>query len=190
MSGIAEIHTDATLQPGKLELLAAWLPGQSWFEGTAGDLARVASFRFVDPDGEVGIETMLVKSGELTYQVPLTYRSEPLDEADSFLVGTLEHSVLGKRWVYDAVGDPVYAAELFRVIHEGDTEADLSAGEKSMTAAGSGIVRVSNAASEAARIIRVLDGGHVPGGRTPLGTLTGSWTDGGAAHEEILAIVR
>jgi hypothetical protein len=189
MSGIAEIHTDATLQPSKLELLGTWLPGQSWFEGTADDLARVASFRFVDPDGEGGIETMLVKSGGVTYQVPLTYRFEPLDEADDYLVGTLDHSVLGKRWVYDAVGDPVYAAELFRVMHEGDTEADLSAGEKTMTAAGSGIVQVSNAASEAARIIRVLDGNHVPGGRTPLGTLTGTWTDDGE-HEEILAIVR
>ena len=80
MSGTAEIH-DATLTPTKLELLAGWLPGQPWFEGPADDLTRVASFRFVDPDGEVGVETILVGSGGVTYQVPVTYRNEPLEEA-------------------------------------------------------------------------------------------------------------
>ena len=135
MSGTAEIH-DATLTPTKLELLAGWLPSQDWFHGSADDLTRVASYRFVDPDGEVGIETILVKSGGETYQVPLTYRSEPLAESEHDLIGTLEHSVLGTRYVYDAVGDPVYMVELLRVIHEGDTEADLSRGEKSMPGRG------------------------------------------------------
>ena len=70
---------------------------------------------------------------------------EALDGEDAYLVGTTDHSVLGKRWVYDATGDPVYVAELIRVIHEGDNEADLSRGEKSMTVVGSGITLVSNA---------------------------------------------
>lgn len=190
MSGTAEIHTDATLAPGKLELLATWLPQKEWFVGDADDLTRVASYRFVDPDGEVGIETLLVRSHGVTYQVPLTYRGEPLDEASDSLIGTMEHSVLGKRWVYDAVGDPVYLVELLRVIHEGDNEADLSRGEKSMTVEGSGIVLVSNAAGESMRVVRMLDGNHVPGGRVPLGTLTGHWTDADGEQEQILAILR
>ncbi len=189
MSGTAEIH-EATLTPTKLELLAGWLPSQSWFAGTPDDLTRVASYRFVDPDGEVGIETILVSSSGVTYQVPLTYRSDRLDEADDSLIGTLEHSVLGTRYVYDAVGDPVYMVELMRVIHEGDTEADLSHGEKSMTVEGSGIVPVSNAAGESMRVVRVLDGQHIPGTRTPLGTLTGTWTADGAEVEQVLAILR
>ena len=189
MSGVAEIH-EATLSPTKIELLAGWLPRQSWFAGTPEDLSRVASFRFVDPDGEVGIETILVRSQGVTYQVPLTYRGEPLAEADASLIGTLDHSVLGKRWVYDAVGDPVYVMELFRVIHEGDTEADLSRGEKSMTVEGSSVPVVSNAAGQSARIIRILDDKHVPEGRTPLGTLTGHWTEEGAERTAILALVR
>jgi hypothetical protein len=189
MSGVAELH-EATLTPTKLELLAGWLPAQEWFVGDSDDLARVASYRFVDPDGEVGIETILVRSKGVTYQVPLTYRSEPLDEADDSLVGTLDHSVLGTRYVYDAVGDPVYMVELMRVIHEGDTEADLSRGEKSMTVLGSGIVPVSNAAGESMRVVRVLDGQHVPGNRTPLGILTGTWTENGAEQEQILAVLR
>jgi hypothetical protein len=189
MSGTAELH-EATLTPTKLELLAGWLPSQSWFAGTPDDLTRLASYRFVDPDGEVGIETMLVTSSGVAYQVPMTYRAEPLDEADDSLIGTLEHSVLGMRYVYDAVGDPVYMVELMRVIHEGDTEADLSRGEKSMTVEGSGIVPVSNAAGESMRVVRVLDGQHVPGNRPPLGTLTGTWTANGTTVEQILAVLR
>lgn len=189
MSGTAEIH-EATLTPTKLELLAGWLPSQEWFVGDSDDLARVASYRFVDPDGEVGIEGMLVRSHGVTYQVPLTYRSEPLDEASGFLVGTTEHSVLGTRYVYDAVGDPVFLVELMRVIHEGDTEADLSRGQKSMTVLGSGIVLVSNAAGESMRVVRVLDGNHVPGNRVPLGTLTGKWTDAEGEQEQVLAVLR
>lgn len=189
MSGIAEIH-DATLTPTKLELLAGWLPRQEWFFGDAEDLTRVASYRFVDPEGEVGIDTILVRSKGVTYQVPLTYRAEVLDEAADSFIGTIEHSVLGTRYVYDAVGDPVYLVELLRVIHEGDTEADVSRGQKTMTVEGSGIVPVSNAASESMRVVRVLDGQHVPGARTPLGTLIGRWTDAGGEQEQTLAVLR
>lgn len=186
MSGIAKIE-DATLTPSKLDLLRDWLPRQSWFAGDAADLERVGSFRFVDPDGEVGLETLLLRSGGVTYQVPLTYRSAALDEGA--FVGNLEHSVLGTRWVYDAVSDPVYVVELLRVIHEGDTEADLSRGEKTATVQGSGIVRVSNAASEAVRLVRILDGQHIPH-NMPLGTLVGTWQEDGAERSEILAILR
>jgi hypothetical protein len=189
MSGTAIIH-EATLTPTKLELLATWLPSQSWFAGSADDLERIASYRFVDPDGEVGIETMLIGADGVTYQVPLTYRAEPLAEAATHLIGTMEHSVLGTRYVYDALGDPVYTVELLRVIHEGDTEAELSRGTKSMTVQGSGIVPVSNAAGEMMRIIRVLDAKHLPGGPTPLGRLTGTWTDSSGAQEQTLAILR
>jgi hypothetical protein len=77
-----------------------------------------------------------------------------------------------------------------RVIHEGDTEADLSRGQKSMTVLGSGIVPVSNAAGESMRVVRVLDGGHVPGGRPPLGTLTGTWTDENGQQEQTLVVLR
>ena len=189
MTGTAKLEQGATLTPSKVDLLRGWLAAQPWFEGDPADVERIATFRFVDPEGEVGIETLLLRSAGVTYQVPVTYRSEELPEAQAGFVGNLEHSVLGTRWVYDAVADPVYVSELLRVIHEGDTEADLSHGEKSATAQGSGIVRVSNAAAEAARLVRVLDGGHVPQG-TPLGTLTATWREGDAERTEILAVVR
>ncbi|MFT3969245.1 MAG: hypothetical protein QM695_02945 [Micropruina sp.] len=188
MTGTATIH-DVELKPTKLELLADWLPSQSWFEGTGEDLHRVAAYRFVDPDGEVGIETLLVSSAGATYQVPLTYRAEPLDDEFANLVGTLEHGALGTRYCYDATSDPIYVAELIRVIHEADNEAALSRGEKSMTVRGSGITAVSNASMEAARLVRVLDGSHVHTAQ-PLGTLTGTWTQDGAERTEVLATLR
>ncbi|MGC4806754.1 CG0192-related protein [Micromonospora sp. DT233] len=104
----------AEIRPTKLELLATWLPRRRWFAGEAdAAVTRVAAYRFDDPEGRVGIETLLVRAGSgPILQVPLTYRGAPLDGAQSWLVGTFEHSVLGRRWVYDACGDPVYAAAL------------------------------------------------------------------------------
>src|SRR5215213_286445 len=108
---MALLH-QAELRPSKLELLAAWLPTREWHRGplTAG-LTRVAAYRFDDPAGEVGIETMLVRAGNgPLVQAPLTYRGAPMEGAERWLIGTMEHSVLVSRWVYDGCGDPVYAA--------------------------------------------------------------------------------
>jgi hypothetical protein len=114
----------ATIVPGKLELLAAWLPTRSWYDGPAVEPERVAAARFDDPAGEVGIETLIVRAGDgPLLHVPLTYRGAPLDGADEWLVGTTEHSVLGTRWVYDAAGDPVYLAVAAETIRSGGHEA-------------------------------------------------------------------
>ncbi|GAA3348305.1 hypothetical protein GCM10020358_66290 [Amorphoplanes nipponensis] len=116
----------ADVTPTKLELLAGWLPGRPWFQGTpSAELVRVSAYRFDDPAGAVGLETMLVRAGDgPVLQVPLSYRPAPLDGAEQWLIATTEHSVLGRRWLYDACGDPVYAAELSRVIHAGGTQAE------------------------------------------------------------------
>ncbi|MDQ0279030.1 hypothetical protein QO003_003333 [Arthrobacter silviterrae] len=113
----------AELRPSKMELLAAWLPAQAWFAGDASGLVRLGSFRFDDPAGEVGIETILVDAGSAAYQVPLSYRGAPLAGAEDFLVGTMEHSVLGSRWVYDATADPVYVGELVAALLTGKPQA-------------------------------------------------------------------
>jgi hypothetical protein len=117
----------AQLVPSKLELLAEWLPAQPWFVGSRGDtLETVASFRFDDPHGQVGVETLLVRAnGGPVMQVPLTYRNEKREGVQDGFLGTLEHSVLGTRWVYDGLTDPVYRGELARVILAGDTQVEL-----------------------------------------------------------------
>jgi hypothetical protein len=56
-------------------------------------------------------------------QVPLTYRPAPREGAEHWLIGTTEHSVLGRRWVYDGCGDPVYVAEVVKAIRTGGHEA-------------------------------------------------------------------
>ena len=113
---MALIH-QATLRPSKPELLADWLPGRRWYTGPAGKVLWVAAFRFDDPADAVGIETVLVRVGDgPVHQVPLTYREAPLAGGDEWLLGTAEHSVLGKRWIYDGAGDPLYAATLTSAI--------------------------------------------------------------------------
>ncbi|MEW2115945.1 1,4-alpha-glucan branching protein [Streptomyces sp. NPDC005474] len=118
---MAVIH-HTTMSPGKLELLAAWLPTRPWYvaSGRGPELSKAGGFRLDDPDGEVGLEFMVVTdtSGEepVSYHVPLSYRGAPLDGADHALVGTSEHGVLGKRWIYDGAHDPVLVAQLLALL--------------------------------------------------------------------------
>jgi hypothetical protein len=119
------VYHTATLTPGKQELVADWLPSRPWAAGLE-ITGKVGEYRFDDPAGAVGVETILWATGEGTIlQVPLTYRSAPLDGADDFLVGTTDHSVLGTRWVYDACLDPIWATALATTILTGGTQAQM-----------------------------------------------------------------
>ncbi|MGA8987112.1 CG0192-related protein [Aeromicrobium sp.] len=122
---MALLHA-AELTPSKIELIRSWLPSRPWYSGEPAELELIAAYRFDDPDGEVGVETHLVGDANgPTHQVPLTYRGAPLAGADEWLVGMMQHSVLGDRWVYDACGDPVYAQTLATAILTGGTQAAL-----------------------------------------------------------------
>ena len=195
---IAEIH-DAVLTPGKMDLLGLWLPTQSWFGSEPPQ--ELARCRFVDPDGEVGIEMYLVRAGDRIYHVPLTYRGAPLDRAEAFLVGTTEHSVLGTRYVYDAVGDPVYALELARTIVDADHESGQSRGAPTLHVLGSGasslgqvqpgptsgdrIMLIGTSCSYELEIIREV-APTMPGDGA-LGTLVGRWE--GSGGDAVLAVL-
>jgi len=121
---MAIIH-QAELTPTKAELVARWLPHQAWFAGPAATARPVAAYRFDDPDGEVGIESHLLDVDGRLVHAPLTYRGSALAGAEAYLVGTMEHSVLGTRWVYDAPGDPVYRSEVVRVIRAQGTQVRM-----------------------------------------------------------------
>lgn len=113
----------ATITPTKAELIAQWAPSQPWGPSAADAIDVIGSYRFDDPDGRVGMETHLVTAGGDVFQVPLTYRDEPLAGGDGALITTMEHSVLGTRWVYDGLRDPRFVVLLAGVTMTGQGEA-------------------------------------------------------------------
>ena len=190
--GMATIH-DTTLVPSKLDLLADWLPRQSWYVGgPAPSLTRVGGFRLDDPAGEVGIQCLVVadRAGdrETTYFVPLSYRGAPLAGAEEGLVGTSEHGVLGTRWFYDGARDPVAVAQLLALV-AGDAEAqhqDVSdAPDPSVGRTWSGGARGGPFSLDVVRVLR-------PGAATNgLGSIEADWRrlDGRTARGTV-AVVR
>ncbi|WUS98377.1 1,4-alpha-glucan branching protein [Streptomyces sp. NBC_00708] len=211
---MAVIH-HTTLSPTKLELLAAWLPTRPWYVGSGHpDLARSGGFRLDDPQGEVGIELMVATdtSGAepVAYFVPLTYRGAPLAGAEDALVGTTEHGVLGKRWVYDGAHDPVLAERLFALLDgraepQAQSETDTpdptvthsSTGgpfgtvvaEATDTAEGTDL-SVTGATLHLNRVLRPGgDGGPLPEGAT--GHVSGRWrTPEDAEVRGVFAVLR
>ena len=199
----------ADLVPSKLDLINAWLPSRDWFRGPAGtEITRVSACRLDDPEGEVGVEVILVRAGDgPIHHTPLTYRAAPLPGADGWLVGTTEHSVLGPRWVYDACGDPVYAQVLADAIIAGSHEAEeyvedadghRERRDPAMTLRGSGSDAARPAAVVAAvdgaparitmdtmaiEVVRVLDASFTVDGAT----LAGAWPKDGRSY--VLAYV-
>src|SRR6478609_1972997 len=160
---VAEIHTGASLSPSKLELVQGWMGAQRWYaaKGQQPKLRRLASWRLDDPEGEVGVETLIVadESGPepIVYQVPLTYRGEPLGSADHALLGTMEHSVLGRRWVYDGPHDPVYAAQMLEM-GQGRARAASSKVSGAVEESVAGVPQPSWSTEVHVRSSRVLSG--------------------------------
>ncbi len=113
----------ATITPTKAELIADWAPTQPWGPSADTPIEVIGAYRFDDPDGRVGMETHLVRAGDVVFQVPLTYRDEPLHGADDALIVEMHHSVLGTRWVYDGLHDPRYVLMLAAVTMTGQGEA-------------------------------------------------------------------
>jgi hypothetical protein len=118
---MAVIHK-TTMNPSKVELLAAWLPRQPWYLGAGCPprLARAGGFRLDDPAGEVGIEfavgTDHSTDRAVTYLMPMTYRGQVLPDGEAALIGTSQHGVLGKRWIYDGTRDLVMITQLVALI--------------------------------------------------------------------------
>jgi hypothetical protein len=119
---MARFHL-ATIAPTKAELIAEWAPSQAWGPRREVPIEVIGSYRFDDPDARVGMETHLVMSGDTLLQIPLTYRDEPLEDADDAFIVEMQHSVLGTRWVYDGLRDPRFVVMLAGVAMTGQGEA-------------------------------------------------------------------
>ncbi|EPJ35292.1 hypothetical protein STAFG_7659 [Streptomyces afghaniensis 772] len=198
---MAVIHR-TTVEPTKLELLTSWLPSRPWYRGGAAgpQLAKAGGFRLDDPQGEVGIEFIVVTdtSGPhaVTYLVPLTYRGAALDGAEHALVGTMEHGVLGRRWAYDGCHDPVLVAQLAALI-EGRAQAqdqnisDVPDREVVVSRTGEGSLPTDFVATDDQdgtrltaphgptlhlhRVLRPAPDGPLPLSRGATGQVTGPW---------------
>jgi hypothetical protein len=188
---MATIH-DTTMSPSKLELLLSWLPRQPWYAGPdSPELRRAGGFRLDDPAGAVGIELMVVNavgSGvAVTYHVPMTYRGAPLTDADSALIGTAKHGVLGARWIYDAGTDPVFteqATQLLRgaVLPQQQSRSDEV--DRSVV-----VQPTADATADVTpRVVRVLrEGEHYP---APNVTVTWTGDDGVRRSAVVLTVNR
>src|SRR5689334_2713184 len=119
------VHHTASISPSKQELAEAWVPTRTWGAGRR-VVKKIAEYRLDDPAGEVGVETILWQlDDDSVCQVPFTYRAAPLDGADAHLIDTMEHSALGRRWIYDGCGDPVWAAGVVHAIRTGGTQSQM-----------------------------------------------------------------
>ncbi|MEX3105510.1 MULTISPECIES: 1,4-alpha-glucan branching protein [unclassified Streptomyces] len=188
------------LKPTKLEFLTSWLPTRAWYQGgtAAPQLAKAGGFRLDDPEGEVGIEFFVATDAEgpHAYLVPLTYRSAPLSGADHALITTLEHGVLGERWAYDGVHDPVLTGALAaflqgrlpaqaqstsdaldeEVTHAYAGGAPLLAGEVTVTETADGTT-LTTPGGPAVRFNRLLTAVPDVPPADALGHVTGAWSD-------------
>ncbi|MFI1935714.1 1,4-alpha-glucan branching protein [Streptomyces purpureus] len=214
---MAVIH-QTVLKPTKLELLTPWLPSRPWYQGGTGEpeLAKAGGFRLDDPEGEVGIEFMVVTDAAgahpVAYLVPLAYRGAPLDGAEHALVGTMEHGVLGPRWAYDACHDPVAVAQLVAFIDgrvqaqdqnvsdRPDPEVTASyTGEGSLSTDfttaddedGTGLTTPQGTILRLQRVLQPAPDGSPLAPQGTIGQVAGAWqTPGGGRARGLFAVLR
>ncbi len=117
------LYHRAAITPTKPEVVAAFTADQPWCGVHADEVEVIGAFRFDDPLGRVGMESFLAQAGGDLVFVPLTYRDEPSEAAADAFICTVEHTVLGTRWVYDGLGDPLYVTMLTAVSVTGQGEA-------------------------------------------------------------------
>lgn len=180
---MATIHK-TTLVPGKLELVAGWIADQPWYVGHDGPpaLAKAGGFRLDDPAGKVGCEFMVVSDTAADgtvryYHLPVTYRGSALDGGAAALIGTTEHGVLGRRWVYDGTHDPVLLAVLAAFVN-GDLLAQAQAESDTLDPTVRATLDGDPATPGDLTVVRVLTAGTSTQGAR--GEISATWltTDG------------
>jgi hypothetical protein len=197
---VAKIHPGATLVPHFRDFLPAWVARQPWYLGAGTpSLSPVGYFRFEDPAGEVGIETHLVTDGAALYQIPLTYRGAPMRDATPHapepLIASAEHSVLGTRWIYDGVADPVWVDELLRLVQTNGVSAPSSKRGVGPAEARGQLLAAGEWSADAVSIglQRVLVTSPTADDSDAIGLVTGTWHPhgvGSAPATGCLAVVR
>lgn len=172
---MAIVHVNATITPSKLELARQWLATTDWFHSdpAALRLGTRYSYRFDDPAGEVGVEVLLVADGDRVLQVPLTYRSAELAGAEAHFLTHMEHSVLGRRWIYDGLGDAVLVNALLRAAVTGGGQENFEVEVDGRTEVFPALVEVRGTGSSAAPPLADIDRIERDGSTTRVHTAAG-----------------
>jgi hypothetical protein len=129
----------------------------------------------------------------------MTYRDAPLRTVmrgvAEPLIATAEHSVLGTRWIYDGLADPVWLSELVGLVaSESVSEPSSKRGVGPAQARGLRLLTSDLAMDPAiVNLIRVVTVGGPVGGPGVAGVVMGSWHPDGPDTAEVsgcLAVVR
>ncbi|WP_157570716.1 maltokinase N-terminal cap-like domain-containing protein [Microtetraspora malaysiensis] len=195
---MAKIRSVATLTPHFRDFLPLWVSRQPWYLGTGiPSLSPVGFIRFDDPAGEVGIETHLVTDGSAIYQIPMTYRGAPIENAgaEEALITTAEHSVLGTRWIYDGEADPVWISEVLRLVRtNGTSDPGHEKGAREAYAQGRHVMPGELTSDLVTIELRRAPTVDPPAGEPDIvGLMTGTWYPNGpdaAVATGCLAVVR
>jgi hypothetical protein len=117
------------------ELLGGWMLHQRWYADKGRGVPRLDRLgglllREAGPE-QVGVEVFFVAAtppgtegwdGDVvTYQVPLTYRSEPEPDLADALIGVVDDPARGRQWIYDAPHDPVFVSAWLELLRNGIT---------------------------------------------------------------------
>ncbi|MGY5764516.1 maltokinase N-terminal cap-like domain-containing protein [Brachybacterium sp. DNPG3] len=119
---MAIIHR-AQITPSKTEVLRDFLASREW--GSTEEIEVLGAYRFDDPDGEVGVECHLVRAGDEVFHLPLTYRGALSAVIEEAPIATMQHSVLGERFVYDGLADEVALSCFLRALCGTQQQAEL-----------------------------------------------------------------
>ncbi len=140
---MTQLPTAAENDTSFLAFLSPWMTRQRWFanKGAAPILEQIGTWDLPSNQDGVTVVTHLLLDHTVgkpaLYQVPLTYRREPLANSTA-LVGELDGT-----WVYDGPYDPAYTTALLDVITSGtESRGDRiwTIGKRTAHAVGSGLV--------------------------------------------------
>lgn len=125
----------------------------------------------------------------VAYVVPLGYRGAALEGVPGeALIGTSEHGVLGTRWIYDGVHDPVVMAQL-RALLRGEAvpqhQSQSDTPDPTVTVHGTGPDDVLDV--QVNRVLRPAEAAQRLSGCLVAGWI---WPDGTAARGVLAAVAR
>ncbi|MEJ4099298.1 hypothetical protein V5S96_02830 [Corynebacterium mastitidis] len=183
----AEVYMDAALSPGKDHFQRLVLLREGLI-ADGDEVAPQVSWRLLDPEGQVGVEIAVLRANARLVQVPLTYRPRPLEDGEG-LLGEMEHSVLGTRYIYDARRDPAFPPLLAAAVREGVQPAGKRDPRTGETQPPQVRLEARPGAPEGAEFDLLLEPEGAEGDLRP-GTLVGSWGEGERADRAVLARAR